>query len=257
MITAGIDVGLEAIKIMILKDGEIAAKACGLSGGAGRKRAIALLWGEALEKAGIPVTDVGKVVATGAGKFDVPFADRTVTEPIAAARAARHCLKDAKTVIDAGADQTRVVTVKEDGGIEELILNQKCGAGLGSQLRYLARRLEMTLDDLGALPPDAAAGAVVNDGCIVFIELDALELLNEGVPARQVAGAINDAVAVRLSMILNDRLVPAADRTVLIGGISKNAAVVNALKTRSGIDFVVPDDAEYGGALGCALLAAG
>jgi activator of 2-hydroxyglutaryl-CoA dehydratase len=111
----------------------------------------------------------------------------------------------------------------------------------------------MTLDEISALPPDAAAGFTVNDGCVVFIELDSLELLNEGAAPAQVAGAVNDAIAVRLNMILNDKTAPAKDTTVLIGGVAKNAAVVNALKARSGIGFVIPADAEYGCALGCAL----
>ncbi|MDR1206270.1 MAG: acyl-CoA dehydratase activase [Peptococcaceae bacterium] len=255
MITAGIDVGLEAIKIVIVKDGEVAGKAQGLSGGAGREQAVGRLWDEALKEAGIGASDVQKVAATGAGKYDVAFADKTVTEPIAGARAARYYLPGATSVVDAGASQTRVVTLREGGEIEEVALNQKCGAGLGSQLRYLARRLEMTLDEISALPPDAAAGFTVNDGCVVFIELDSLELLNEGAAPTQVAGAVNDAIAVRLNMILNDKITPAKDTTVLIGGVAKNAAVVNALKARSGIGFVIPADAEYGCALGCALLA--
>jgi benzoyl-CoA reductase subunit D len=254
MITAGIDVGLEATKIVVVKDGEITGKVKGVSGGAGRKQAIGRLWEDALNEAGIRASDVEKTVATGAGKFDVEFADRTVTEPMADARAGRHYLPDAAAVVDAGADQTRVVKLRKDEAIEEIVLNQKCGAGLGSQLRYLARRLEMTLDGISALPPDAAAGLSVNDGCIVFMELDALELLNEGVSPTQVAGAVNNAIAVRLNMILNDIIAPVKDKTVLIGGVAKNTAVVNALKARSGIDFVIPADAEYGCALGCALL---
>jgi benzoyl-CoA reductase subunit D len=253
MITAGIDAGLETVKIVIVKDGEIIGKAKGLSGGAGREQAIGRLWDEALKEAGVGASDVKKIAATGAGKYDVIFADKTVTEPIADARAARYYLPGATSVVDAGASQTRVVTLREGGAIEEVALNQKCGAGLGSQLRYLARRLEMTLEEIGALPPDAAAGAAVNDGCIVFIELDALELLNEGAAPTQVAGAVNNAIAVRLNMILNDKVAPAKDTTVLMGGVAKNTAVVNALKAISGINFIIPADAEYGGALGCAL----
>jgi benzoyl-CoA reductase subunit D len=255
MITAGIDVGLETTKVVVLKEEAIVGKAIGRSGGAGRKDAIDRLWEEALAEAGIKAADVDRVIATGAGKYDVPFADKAVTEPIADARAAQYYLPGVTSVVDAGADQTRVVTLREDGGIENLALNQKCGAGLGSQIRYLARRLETTAEEMGALPPDAAAGAVVNDGCIVFLDLDVLELLNEGAAPTRVAGAVNDAVAVRLNMVLNDKTVPAKNTTVLIGGVSKNVAVVNALKARSGIDFIIPEDAEYGGALGCALLA--
>jgi benzoyl-CoA reductase subunit D len=255
MITAGIDVGLESIKIAIVKDGSVVGKSSGLSGGAGRPDAIHALWEEALENAGVSAGDVENTVATGAGKFDVGFASRNVTEPIADARAARFYLADARAVVDVGADQTRVITLGEDGKAAEIVLNQKCSAGIGTILKYIARRLEMTLDEISALAPGAAKDTVVNDGCIVFAELDALELLNENVPKEEVAAAVTEAMAVRANMILNDKHAPAKSGTVLIGGVAGNVAFANALKTRSGIDFVIPKDAEFGGAVGAALVA--
>jgi activator of 2-hydroxyglutaryl-CoA dehydratase len=42
---------------------------------------------------------------------------------------------------------------------------------------------------------------------------------------------------------------------VWIGGLAKNRAVVDGLKARSGIGFIIPEDAEYGGALGAAVIA--
>jgi predicted CoA-substrate-specific enzyme activase len=257
MITAGVDVGLENIKIVILKDGKIAAKAEGLSGGTGRGQAAEKLWEEALGKAGIQASDVSKVVSTGAGKYDVAFAGDHIVEAVADARAARYYYPNATSVVDAGADQVRVVTLGEGDKIEEVVLNQKCSAGLGIMLRYMGRRLGMTLDELSALAPDAAGGRTVNDGCTVFTELDALELLNRNTPKTEVAGAVTQTVIYRLSAILKDKLLPAKETTVLIGGMTKNAAVVNGLKARSGIQFLIPEEAQYGCAVGAAAAAAG
>jgi benzoyl-CoA reductase subunit D len=255
MITAGIDAGLEAVKIVIMKDGEIVGKSKGLSGGAGRAKAIEALYREALADAGLHAGDVEKAVATGAGKDDAAAA-ATVTEPLADAKAARYYLADATSIVDIGADQTRVVTLGAEGKIKEIALNQKCSAGIGTLLRYTASRFGLGLETLSALPPGAAKDVAVNDGCIVFAELDALELLNRNVPTEQVAAAIVEAMAVRANMVLNDKTVPKKTTTVLIGGVSRNTAFVNALKAGSQIDFVVPEDAEYGGAVGCALIAA-
>jgi activator of 2-hydroxyglutaryl-CoA dehydratase len=57
------------------------------------------------------------------------------------------------------------------------------------------------------------------------------------------------AAAVRLSAILNDKIPPAKDRTVFIGGLSKNSALVKALEARTGIKFILPDHGEFGCAL--------
>lgn len=256
MITCGIDVGLENIKVLLLKDDQISARACGRSGGAGRSAAAKALWNDVLKSAELSASDVSKTVATGRGRKDVTFADFCVTEPIADAKAALRIYPKAVSVMDIGADQVRVIPLSEKNGTSQPAFNQKCSAGLGTLLRYMSMRLEMTLDDIGACAHNPAGGVTVNDGCIVFAELDALELLNQNTGREDVACAIIEAVVVRLNAILHDKTAPPKEGVVLIGGVAKNAAVVSGLKTRSGIDFIVPNHAEYGGALGAALLAA-
>jgi benzoyl-CoA reductase subunit D len=255
MITAGVDVGFENTKIVILDDGKIIAKSSSLSGGSGRARTAEKLWAETLQSAGLSKTDIAKVVATGQGKGDVFFADQNVTDAVADSRAARFVHPAATSVFDVGTDQARLVNLKDGDGIQEVVMNQKCMACLGLLLENTADRLEMTLDEIGALPVGVSAGKIVNDGCPVFAELDMLELLNDGVSKEQIAGAVVDMIAVRLNSILNDKIRPSKSTTVMIGGMTKSAAVVQALKARSEIDFIIPEAAEYGAAMGAAMIA--
>ncbi len=255
MITAGIDVGIENTKVVILKDGKIAGRATALSGGANRGKSAEQALKDALEAAKISPSDVSKIVATGQGKGDVSFAVDRVVEPVADAKAARFLYPEAACVVDVGADQVRVVTLGDQDKISEVVMNQKCAAGLGILLKSMARTLGMTLDDISRLSGESKA--VVNDACGVFAEMDALGLLNRSVPREDVARAVVGAVAVRVNSILNDKIKPAKDTTVLVGGVSRNKAFVAAIKRRSGISFFIPDQAEYAGALGAALIAAG
>jgi predicted CoA-substrate-specific enzyme activase len=257
MITAGIDAGIESLKAVILKDGKIIARGIGLSGGANRAMVVEQVWRDALATAGLSPADVSRVIATGQGKYDVRFAQDRVAEPVADARDARFLYPKATCVVDVGADQVRVITLGDGDKILEVVMNQKCAAGLGIFLKSMARTLGMTLDEMSRLPGGSHSNAVVNDGCAVFAEMDALGLLNRNIPREEVARAIIEAVAVRVNSILNDKIKPAEDATVLVGGVSRNTAVVNALKRRSGINFVIPEQAEYAGALGAALIAAG
>jgi predicted CoA-substrate-specific enzyme activase len=254
MYTAGIDVGLRTIKIVILQDGKIVAKGADFSGGRTRSKNVEDLWKKTLASADMQPDEISKIVSTGAGKKDVVFADKDVMEEIADARAARFLFPESGAVVDIGADQTRVVTLGAGNTILETVRNQKCMAGLGLLAEYTAKRLDMTLDDMSASGP-AASSIEVNDGCPVFAEMDALELLNRGVPKKEVASAVTETIIVRLTSVLNDKIVPAKDTTVLIGGMTKNKAVADGLKARSGIDFLIPADAEYAGALGAALIA--
>jgi predicted CoA-substrate-specific enzyme activase len=255
MITAGIDAGLENIKIVIADNGKIIAKGTCPSGGEGRTEAIRTLFDELLERAGLRYSDLSKTVATGQGKYDALIADKGVVEAVAAAAAAGFFFKDSQAVVDIGADQTRVVTLEEEEGIREVVMNQKCMAGLGLLIETVAERLDMTLEEISNIPSTSDTACSVNDGCPVFAELDALELLNRCVSRESVAAAVMQTVIVRLNSILNDKIRPERNTAVLIGGVGKNAFVVNGLKDRSGIDFIVPDDAEYGGAIGAAVLA--
>jgi predicted CoA-substrate-specific enzyme activase len=257
MITAGIDVGIESLKAVVLKDGKVLARGTGLSGGANRARAVEQVWSNTLAAARLSPSDVSKIIATGQGKHDVRFAHDRITEPVADARAARFLYPGATSVVDIGADQVRVITLGPGDSILEVVMNQKCAAGLGILLKSMARTLGMTLEEMSSLPGNSSGNATVNDGCSVFAEMDALGLLNRSIPREEVARAVIEAVAVRINSILNDKIKPAKDTTVLIGGVSRNTAVINTLKRRSRINFLIPELAEYAGALGAALIAAG
>ena len=257
MITAGIDVGIENIKAVILKDGEVIARGTVQSGGAKRAMSAEKAWKDTLAAARLSPSDIEKAVATGQGKGDVSFAGDRGVEPVADARAARFLYPASTSVVDVGADQVRVVTLGKGDGIAEVVMNQKCAAGLGISLKSMSRTLGMTLDEMSRQAGNSRSDIAVNDGCGVFAEMDALGLLILKVPREEVALAVMEAVAVRINSILNDKVKPAKDTTVLVGGVSKNKAIVDALKRRSGVNFIIPEYAEYAGALGAALMAAG
>jgi len=252
MVTAGIDVGLENIKVIVMKDGEIAGKACGLSGGAGRPAAVRAVYAKALENAGINTTDVEKVVSTGKGKFDVDFANAQLSETLVAAQAAKMFEPMATTVVDVGADEIIVIT-PDNGKISEFVINQKCSAGLGLLLERMADRFEMSMDELSAL--EGPGTVTVNEGCAVFAELDALSLVNRGIDVEEVLKALIEACAWRASTTLNDIYKSDTSCAVMLGGMSKNKAFVRALERISGIEFIIPDEAFYAGAIGAAALA--
>jgi predicted CoA-substrate-specific enzyme activase len=251
MIAAGIDMGLEYVKAVILKDGEMVGRSRRESGGSGRAAAAEEAYALALADAGVSGSDVEQVVATGKGKYDVPFAGSVKSESIATVKGALLLCPDATTAVDIGADENLVSTI-EDGKVGEFQINEKCAAGIGLLLESIADRLDLTLDEMSAAPP---TDKIVSDGCVTFAELDALSLLNDEVPPIEIAGAVTAAVAARAAMTINDITIPARDCVVLCGGLGKNAAFVRELEVLTGIKFVIPKDAEYALAAGAALLA--
>lgn len=257
MITAGIDMGIENIKVVILKDEKIIGCDKNRSGGAKRLAAAEESLRNALKDADIRKDDLEKIYATGKGKFDLPFVNDCYTEPITAAKAAEFLCSEATCVIDIGADETLVLTRNKDSCIKEMVVNEKCSAGLGSFLRKMALRLGLSLEDMSSLSLNIPERVTVNDGCAVFAELDALSLLNRGVPIRDVAAALTISAAVRAAATINDITTPFLDRVILFGGLAKNKSFVSALSNFSKIEYLIPEKPEYAGALGSALLAAG
>jgi len=252
LITAGIDMGIENVKVVILDDDKILGRGKNLSGGAKRASAAEKALGDALKEAGLTRDKLEKIVATGKGKFDLPFAEITVSEVIATARAAKLLCPEATTAIDAGADETVVVTLGKRRLVDEMAINEKCAAGVGTLLRTMARRLELTMDEMSALPLKGPNDPAVNDGCVVFAELDALNLLFEDATPKEIAVALTDAAAIRVCTTVNDITNTKANCMVLFGGLSKNKAFVNALQKYAKLDFIIPEEAEYAGAIGAA-----
>jgi len=250
MIIAGIDAGVETTKAVIMKDGKVIGRAMAPSGGIGRPVQAKLAYEAALKEAGVGEGDVEAVYATGKGKFDVPFAQGRVTDTIAAAFAARFYYPDATSVLGVGADETLAATLGDARLIDEFVVNQKCTAGLGTFLRHLAKRFEMTIEETGLETEDAGP---INEGCVVFSELDALSLLNNGAAPKAAMASAVKAVAVRAANVMNDLTKQSNGRAVLMGGLTKNALFVRLLEELLGFKFLIPDDAEYSGAIGAAI----
>ncbi|MCL2391789.1 MAG: acyl-CoA dehydratase activase [Oscillospiraceae bacterium] len=250
MIIAGIDVGVENTKVVIIDDKKVVGCAAVSTGGVERPTQIRKAYEMALSAAGISEKDVGAVIATGRGKFDVDFVSGRVTETIAATFAARFLYPDATSVMSVGADETLAATIGKERLVGEYVANQKCTAALGTFLKFLAKRLGVALEEC---KPEAKDAGEINEGCVVFSELDALSLINDGAkPEAVMASAIN-ATAIRAATVMNDLTIPKNERPILIGGLAKNAAFVSALEKVLGFKFIIPENPEFCGAIGAAV----
>ena len=250
MIIVGIDMGIQYTKAVVVKDDKVVGKAKVPTGGMDRPKNAKAAVDAALQDAGVKASDVDKIAATGKGKFDISFADDVFTETIAAARAAKLYFPEATAVMSVGADETLAAILGEKRLITEFVLNQKCAAGLGTFVSYLAKRLGITLE-LAAASDGPDLGAM-NDGCAVFSELDALSFLNDGAATDAIMATVNRAAATRAATVFADLTAYPGEKAVLVGGLTKNSAFVKALEKHLNRKFLIPEDAEYSCAVGAA-----
>jgi benzoyl-CoA reductase subunit D len=253
MITAGLDLGTQSVKAIILKDGEAVSRGKAFSGFDPAKAAEQAL-GEALKAAKLSLSDVNHVTATGSGMDLAPNSDSTISMMGADAQAGVYLFPKARTIIDVGAEEARAVKCGEKGIMMDFVVNERCAAGAGAFIEAMARALEVKLEDMGPLSLKAERASSINASCVIFGESDVVTLIHRQEPKPEIARAIFDAMADRVSSMVY-RLGVNPD-VVLLGGVARDVGFVASLKRKLGIDVLIPEYPEYAGALGAALVAA-
>jgi len=253
MITIGIDLGTQSVKTVVLKDGAVLSRSKAFSGFDPTKAAEETV-AEALKKAKLSIKDVNHVTATGSGMDMAPNANSTVSMMGADAKAAVSIFPKAKTIIDVGAEEARAVKCDEKGIMIDFVVNERCAAGAGTFIEAMARALEVKLEEMGPLSLKAERASPINATCVIFGESDVVSLIHRQESKPEIARAIFDAMADRVSSMVY-RLGVNPD-VVLVGGVAKDVGFVASLKRKLGVDILIPEYPEFIGALGAAIVAA-
>jgi benzoyl-CoA reductase subunit D len=252
MITAGIDVGSRTIKVVILKDGAVVGKALTATGFEQAESAAAALK-TAAENAGIELAAIEQIVSTGAGRKAMEQANSHITEVGADAVGAVHLVPEARTVIDIGAEEGRGIKVSGEGKVLDFAVNEKCAAGAGSFTETMSRALEMSLDEFGKIALQSTKSIPMNAQCTVFAESEVVSLVHAETSKEDISRAVHDAIASRVSSMV--RRVGLEQKVALIGGVAYNPGFVDSLTRALECEIIIPQDREYVGALGAALVA--
>jgi benzoyl-CoA reductase subunit D len=251
-VTVGIDMGIQTVKVIVLKDGAVAARAKAFSGFEPTK-AAEQAFDEALKTAKITKDEVKLVLATGSGMDMAPYSNGNVSMMGADAKAGVHLFPSARTIIDVGAEEARAVKCDERGVMADFVVNERCAAGAGTFIEAMARALEVKMEDMGPLSLKAERASPINASCVIFGESDVVSLIHRQESKPEIARAVFDAMADRVSSMVH-RLGINPD-VVLVGGVAKDVGFIESLKRKLGLSILVPEYPEYVGALGAALIA--
>lgn len=253
MITAGIDMGAQSVKVVIVGDGKVLARSM-LATGFDPLEAAQSALEEAVKQAGIARGDIGTIVSTGAGRKSVSFADKNITEVTADARGAIWLKPSVRTIVDIGAEEARGISCDADGRVMDFAKNDKCAAGSGAFVESMARALEINVPEMIELSLKSTHDAPINATCAVFAESEVVSLIHSKVEKADIAHAVHDAIASRVSSMV--RRLPIDKDVAFIGGVAKNAAIVDVMQKHLELEMVVPEEPEFVSALGAALSAA-
>jgi predicted CoA-substrate-specific enzyme activase len=246
---AGVDIGSTMTKVVIVGNGKEHAL-IGPTGPEHRKLANRVMQ-EALDQAGIALSDLKYIVATGYGRINVPFADRQVTEITCHAKGLTSLLPGVRTIVDIGGQDSKGIRV-ENGKVVDFVMNDKCAAGTGRFLEIIAEALAVPLDRLGELSLAAENPAVIGNMCTVFAEHEVISQLAGGETVPNLVAGIHQAVAGRIFALVNKLKIK--PEIAITGGGAKNPGLIKALETRFGSPVLVPKEPLLTGALGAALI---
>jgi benzoyl-CoA reductase subunit D len=253
VITAGIDLGTQSVKAVILKDGAIISHGQAFSGFDPAKAAEQAV-DEALKKAKLSLSDLNHITATGSGMDMAPQSNSTISIMGADAKAGVYLFPNARTIIDIGAEEAIAVKCDDKGIMVDFIVNERCAAGAGTFIEAMARALEVKMEDMGPLSLKAERASPINASCVIFGESDVVTLIHRQESKPEIARAVFDAMADRISSMVY-RLGVNPD-VVLVGGVANDVGFVASLKRKLGIDIFIPENPEFAGAVGAALTAA-
>src|SRR5208283_896428 len=199
-----------------------------------------------------------RVIATGYGRklFAETFGREnvsTITEIQAYALGARFLYPEAKTVLDIGGQDTKVISLSEGGKVLKFEMNDRCAAGTEKIMEFMATALQIPLESFGEFALRSDRRIQISSMCTVFAESEATSLMARGERPENIAMGLHMAIAQRTVAML--RRVGNCTPLVFAGGVAHNPCVIRLLEEELGQPVIVPDKPDMVGALGAALYA--
>ncbi|MBI2323823.1 MAG: hypothetical protein HYU87_02515, partial [Chloroflexi bacterium] len=228
--SAGVDVGSTQTKAVILdEDGAIVSRAL-TDTGAYLVRAAERAYEQALGAAGVRRDQVGYVIGTGYGRFNVAFGDAQVTEISCHAKGAWAIFPQTRTVIDIGGQDTKAIGVSDRGEVLDFAMNDKCAAGSGRFLTNSAEAVGMDVSEIGERSLLAERPVRLSTVCTVFVESDILSYLAQGKKVDDILAGVHAAIANRTVALV--RRVGANSEVTFTGGVSRNVGMRRAIEEK-------------------------
>jgi len=199
-------------------------------------------------------------VGTGYGRQTLPFPKEQIRSEILCHGLGAHSMfPETRTVLDIGGQDTKAIQVDGEGIVTSFQMNDRCAAGCGRYLGYIADEMNLGVHELGPLACKASRTVRINSTCTVFAGAELRERLSLGEKREDILAGLHRAIILR-AMSLLARSGGVSDQFTFTGGVAKNEAAVAALsqlvrENFGDVAINISPDSIYTGALGAALFA--
>lgn len=248
----GVDSGSTSTDAVVMKlDGTIVASVIGATGAKASRGAAAVIQ-EVLDQAHLTRDDLAMSVATGYGRDAIPNMDVAITEITCHAAGAHYLAPQARTVIDIGGQDSKVIHLNEDGTVQNFVMNDKCAAGTGRFLEAMARTLQMPIEELSHQGLEWHHDVTISSMCTVFAESEVVSLIADDTPTPDIIHGLDVSVARKTAALA--RRVGGEPPYLMTGGVANNEGVVKALSEVLDAPVATHRDSQLCGAIGAAVL---
>ncbi len=200
------------------------------------------------------------VVGTGYGRVTLPFPKEQIRSEILCHGLGAHVMyPKTRTVLDIGGQDTKAIQVDAEGIVENFQMNDRCAAGCGRYLGYIADEMNVGLHELGPIAMKATKTVRINSTCTVFAGAELRDRLALGERREDVLAGLHRAIILRAMSIVS-RSGGITDEFTFTGGVANNEAAVRELKklvqeNYGEVTINIDPASIYTGALGAATFA--
>ncbi len=200
------------------------------------------------------------VVGTGYGRVTLPFPKERIRSEILCHGLGAHMMyPGTRTVLDIGGQDTKAIQVDAHGIVENFQMNDRCAAGCGRYLGYIADEMNMGVHELGPMAMKATKSVRINSTCTVFAGAELRDRLALGERREDILAGLHRAIILRAMSIVS-RSGGITDEFTFTGGVANNEAAVRELGKLVGenygdVTINIDPESIYTGALGAATFA--
>jgi benzoyl-CoA reductase subunit A len=197
------------------------------------------------------------LVGTGYGRVTLPFSKEHIRSEILCHGLGAHMMyPNTRTVLDIGGQDTKGIQVDGSGIVVNFQMNDRCAAGCGRYLGYIADEMNMGLHELGPMAMKSDRPARINSTCTVFAGAELRDRLSLGERREDILAGLHRAIILRAISIIS-RSGGITDEFTFTGGVAKNEAAVRELRkvikeNYGEVTININPDSIYTGALGAA-----
>ncbi len=120
-------------------------------------------------------------VGTGYGRSNIFCANKEITEISCHAKGVHYYFPEARTIVDIGGQDSKVISINGNGEVNSFAMNEKCAAGTGRFLEIMSEVLEVDIKDIGQMALDAEKEVSISSMCTVFAESEVISKLAENI----------------------------------------------------------------------------